>query len=77
MVDGGFGGYMVWNLDLDDFTGTHCGQGTYPLMRTMMKSLETAVSGQSTVSTASTASGHTTASTPAAGPTNPPTSGGK
>ena len=25
-------GYMFWALDLDDFTGTVCGQGRYPLM---------------------------------------------
>jgi len=28
-------GWMTWCLDLDDFTGTFCGEGTYPLMRTL------------------------------------------
>ncbi|KAK7112091.1 chitinase-3-like protein 1 [Littorina saxatilis] len=27
-----FGGVMVWALPLDDFSGSHCGQGPFPLM---------------------------------------------
>lgn len=27
---------MVWAPDLDDFSGTYCGQGTYPLLRKML-----------------------------------------
>jgi chitinase len=35
----GFGGIMVWSVDLDDFRG-HCGTGKYPLLKAMHKELE-------------------------------------
>jgi len=31
----GYSGWMTWVMDLDDFTGLHCGAGTYPLIKQM------------------------------------------
>lgn len=30
---------MVWALDMDDFTGSFCGQGRYPLIKTLQVEL--------------------------------------
>lgn len=36
-------GVMFWAIDLDDFSGQHCGQGKYPLMNAVKKFLTSGV----------------------------------
>ncbi|KAK0058057.1 Chitin binding domain containng protein [Biomphalaria pfeifferi] len=45
--DNGFGGSMIWALDLDDFHGTSCGQGAYPLVHAISDECGSAPSGPS------------------------------
>lgn len=35
----GFGGIMIWSVDMDDFRGM-CGTGKYPLINAMKQELE-------------------------------------
>jgi len=45
MKGSGFGGFMVWSYDLDDFNGRFCGGTQYPLIRT----LNLALAGEGTI----------------------------
>ncbi|XP_053339252.1 acidic mammalian chitinase-like [Clarias gariepinus] len=37
LMESHFGGAMVWTIDMDDFSGTFCNQGKYPLINVLHK----------------------------------------
>ena len=65
------GGAMIWSLALDDFTGTFCGQGKYPLLSAINRVL----GGGSSSGGGSSGTTYTTAPTqgPTQGTTQAPT----
>nr|XP_034314168.1 chitinase-3-like protein 1 isoform X3 [Crassostrea gigas] len=70
IIKDGFGGAMTWALDLDDFTGTICGEGKYPLI-SLMKNVLDQANGGGTVKPPTTKEPGTNPPTNA--PTNAPT----
>jgi len=69
-VDNGYAGWMTWCLDLDDFTGGHCGSGGYPLLSEMNRALPGSTVPTNSPATATTTPPwvQTTTTTPYTGP---------
>ena len=66
----GFGGAMVWDTSLDDFHGTFCNQGPYPLINTLKSCLQNTLPTTSIPITSLPVTTPTTASTIATTPTS-------
>lgn len=72
LIEKGMAGVMWWTLDLDDFDGTFCGNGKYPLISGVWKNLQKKLGGHPIVSPTTTT---TTTSTSTQRDGTAPTSG--
>ena len=40
LAEHGLGGYILWGIDLDDVSGTHCGQGKNPIQHAIINGID-------------------------------------
>jgi len=75
VLDNNYVGWMTWCVDLDDFTGGHCGAGGYPLISEMNRALpgSTVPTNSPTTATTTPPWAETTTTTPYTGPPTTPT----
>jgi len=72
MKAGNYGGWMTWNLDLDDFSGAHCGAGPYPLHKALNQALSGSIPTQSPTTATTTTTAYTGPPTSTTTTTQPP-----
>ena len=75
-INSGLAGAMFWDTSLDDFTGSFCGEGKYPLISMFNTCLDTGVETTTEILTTSSVS-TTTPDNPLTTTTKKPTTNGK